>query len=52
MLLNGGGALNKALYNYMYSTGLGENARNWVTTRVQKPRAPRNFIAKALRTSA
>ena len=47
-----GVALNKALYNYMYGIGLDEDVRAWFSTRVQKTRVPRNFIAKALRTSA
>ena len=43
-----GVALNKALYNYMHGIGLDEDVRNWFSTKVPKPRVPRNFIARAL----
>jgi len=43
-----GGALNKALYNYMHGLGLDDDVRNWFDTRVPKTRVPRHFIERAL----
>ena len=43
-----GGALNKALYNYMHGIGLDDDVRGWFDIRVPKPRVARNFIARAL----
>jgi radical SAM superfamily enzyme YgiQ (UPF0313 family) len=43
-----GGALNKALYNYMHGLGLDDDVRSWFELRVPKTRVPRHFIARAL----
>jgi hypothetical protein len=46
-----GGALNKALYNYMHGLGLDEDVRNWFAGYVgpvPKTRVPRHFIGRAL----
>ncbi len=46
-----GGALNKALYNYMHGLGLDEDVRGWFAgrvLRVPRTRVPRNFIERAL----
>ena len=43
-----GGALNKALYNYMHGLGLDQDVRNWFDMPVPKTRVPRHFIERAL----
>ena len=43
-----GGALNKALYNYMHGLGLDDDVRNWFDFRVPKTRVPHHFIERAL----
>ena len=43
-----GGALNKALYNYMHGLGLDQDVRQWFEVRVPKTRVPRHFIERAL----
>lgn len=45
-----GGALSKALYNYMHGIGLDMDVRSWFDVRVPKTRVPRHFIAHALVT--
>jgi len=46
-----GGALNKALYNYMHGLGLDDDVRSWFPPdklRVPKTRVPRHYIERAL----
>lgn len=43
-----GGALNKALYNYMHGLGLETDVREWFEGRVPKTLVPRQYIAQAL----
>ena len=44
-----GGALKKAVYNYMHGIGLDQDVRRWFDVRVPRPKVPRDFIAQALR---
>jgi radical SAM superfamily enzyme YgiQ (UPF0313 family) len=44
-----GGALKKALYNYMYGVGLDLDVREWFDGDVPRTRVPKSFIARALR---
>ena len=43
-----GGALKKAIYNYMHGIGLEQDVRNWFDFKVPKTTVPRQKIAKAL----
>ncbi|MBE0549541.1 MAG: radical SAM protein, partial [Rubrivivax sp.] len=43
-----GGALKKALYNYMHGIGLDADVRSWFSGRVPRPTVPRHCIARAL----
>lgn len=43
-----GGALNKALYNYMHGLGLETDVREWFDGRVPRTRVPRQYVAQAL----
>ena len=43
-----GGALNKALYNYMHGIALDQDVRAWFDTPVPRPCVPRRFIERAL----
>jgi radical SAM superfamily enzyme YgiQ (UPF0313 family) len=47
-----GGALKKALYNFMHGVGLDEDVRAWFDGKVPRTRVPRTFVARALRTQA
>ena len=47
-----GGALKKALYNYMHGVGLEADVRSWFDTPVPKPRVARQRIERALAVSA
>ena len=47
-----GGALKKALYNYMHGVGLEADVRSWFDTPVPKPRVARQRIERALAASA
>jgi hypothetical protein len=44
-----GGALRKALYNYMHGIGLDEDVREWFEDEVPRTRVPRSFVARALK---
>ncbi len=44
-----GGALKKAIYNYMHGIGLEEDVRSWFPFKVPKTTVPRQRIAQALR---
>jgi hypothetical protein len=46
-----GGALNKALYNYMHGLGLDDDVRQWFTMRVPKTRVPRHFVELSLQAA-
>jgi hypothetical protein len=43
-----GGALNKALYNYMHGIGLDTDVRSWFTGKVPRTKVPPSYIARAL----
>ncbi|MFO1244751.1 MAG: radical SAM protein [Ramlibacter sp.] len=47
-----GGALKKAIYNYMHGIGLEEDVRSWFPFKVPKTTVARNRIERALRQSA
>jgi len=47
-----GVALNKALYNYMHGLGLDQDVRSWFEQRVPRTKVPRQFIERALASSA
>jgi hypothetical protein len=44
-----GGALKKAIYNYMHGIGLEEDVRSWFPFKVPKTTVARNRIERALR---
>ena len=44
-----GGALKKAIYNYMHGIGLEEDVRSWFLFKVPKTNVARNRIERALR---
>jgi radical SAM superfamily enzyme YgiQ (UPF0313 family) len=44
-----GGALKKALYNYMHGIGLDQDVRGWFDAVVPRTRVPRSFVARALK---
>ena len=44
-----GGALKKALYNYMHGVGLDHDVREWFDGDVPRTRVPRSFVARALK---
>ncbi len=46
-----GGALKKAIYNYMHGIGLDQDVRSWFPFKVPKTTVARNRIERALRTS-
>ncbi len=43
-----GGALKKAIYNFMHGIALEQDVRRWFDMPVPKPRVPRHFIERAL----
>jgi hypothetical protein len=45
-----GGALKKALYNFMHGIGLDQDVREWFDAQVPRTRVPRTFIARALKS--
>ncbi|WP_374249843.1 radical SAM protein [Thermomonas sp.] len=47
-----GGALKKAIYNYMHGIGLEEDVRSWFPFKVPKTTVARNRIERALRQPA
>jgi len=44
-----GGALKKALYNYMHGIGLEYDVRDWFDAAVPRTRVPKSFVARALK---
>lgn len=44
-----GGALKKALYNYMHGIGLENDVREWFEGSVPRTRVPRSYVARALK---
>lgn len=44
-----GGALKKALYNFMHGIGLDVDVREWFDGQVPRTRVPRSFVARALK---
>jgi radical SAM superfamily enzyme YgiQ (UPF0313 family) len=44
-----GGALKKALYNFMHGIGLDQDVRAWFESQVPRTRVPRAFVARALK---
>jgi radical SAM superfamily enzyme YgiQ (UPF0313 family) len=44
-----GGALKKALYNYMHGIGLEQDVREWFDGEVPRTRVARSFVARALK---
>jgi hypothetical protein len=44
-----GGALKKALYNFMHGIGLDEDVREWFDAEVPRTRVARSFVARALK---
>jgi radical SAM superfamily enzyme YgiQ (UPF0313 family) len=44
-----GGALKKALYNYMHGIGLEHDVREWFDDEVPRTRVPKSFVARALK---
>jgi Radical SAM superfamily len=44
-----GGALKKALYNFMHGIGLDEDVREWFDGEVPRTRVPRTFVTRALK---
>jgi len=47
-----GGALKKALYNYMHGVGLEADVRSWFDGKVPRTTVPKQFIARALAQNA
>jgi radical SAM superfamily enzyme YgiQ (UPF0313 family) len=45
-----GGALKKALYNYMHGIGLEQDVREWFDGQVPRTRVARAFVARALKS--
>ena len=45
-----GGALKKALYNYMHGIGLDYDVRSWFDAAVPRTRVPKSYVARALDT--
>jgi radical SAM superfamily enzyme YgiQ (UPF0313 family) len=45
-----GGALKKALYNYMHGMGLDLDVRDWFDAQVPRTRVAKSFVARALKT--
>ena len=44
-----GGALKKALYNYMHGIGLEHDVREWFDDDVPRTKVPKSFVARALK---
>jgi len=44
-----GGALKKALYNFMHGIGLDQDVREWFDAEVPRTRVPKAFVARALK---
>ena len=44
-----GGALKKALYNFMHGIGLDQDVREWFASDVPRTRVASSFIARALK---
>jgi hypothetical protein len=47
-----GTGLNKGLYNFMHGIGLDADIRSWFPGRVPRSKVPRDYIVRALRSSA